>query len=462
MVFPLNSSTQRYCGIEDEVFFMKTHPLASLWDVVGKRKKRRIILDDILQKAPPSDCFYRGLSNSFWRRDGGLIYAESTASEFCTPLIEVQPDCIETLVDSILAQRSVMVQMKDEVQSLGKSCVVEGWSTHYNFGLDPLIRGENLNSVSRQFIIDRRPVQWSKYSSDLIRVLIKTLGPAYFVLLEDDTSRGFMYRFRDEDRFELCGDFMPDVDQLHAGLAFLFGTVRGVEEKIKELVLGKGTSTSTKKETYSRISEEEILDIMPFVFDSITYREIQSKTGFGVDRETDKLLAREGTTACFTERSGKVYSALDIVAAYAEYFWDHIAAYATPKQCSLLKKIIDGNHTLNVDIKGPPPFYYDLNTTYIEESTVKNWKMGIGEHPPHEGVAQAYAYFVQHPRVKQQGFTLETEQMTWSGLSFIIYDEKEKQSVYVPRERGYEFYHQIISGNLLGAINTYSTLPFSP
>lgn len=458
----LNPSVQRYCGVEDEIFFMRNHPLARLWDVVGKRKKRRILLDDILQKAPPVDCFYRGLSNSFWTGEGGLIYAESTASEFCTPLIEVQPGCVETLVESILAQRSVMVQMKDEVQSLGKRCLVEGWSTHYNLGLDPLIQSENLNQVSRPFTIDHRLVQWSKYSSDLIRVLIKTLGPAYFVLLEDDTSSGFMYRFRNEDRFELCGDFMPDVDQLHAGLAFLFGTVRGVEKKIKELVLGKVNSTSTLKETYSGISEREILDTMPFVFDSITYREIQSKTGFGVDRETDKLLAREGTTACFTERSGKVYSALDIVTAYAEYFWDHITAYATPQQCSLLKRIMTGEQTLNVDIKGPPLFYYDLNASYIEDSTLKNEQMGLKEHPSRDGVAQAYAYFVQHPRVRQQGFSLEAQQMTWSGLTFMIHDGKETQKVYVPRERGYQFYRQILDGDLLGAITACSALLFSP
>ena len=429
-----------YCGIEDEVFFLRN----SFSDKFKKRKARTIPLSDIIQKVNNNIKTPKGGVTSFWNEFGGLVYAESGATEVTTPLIEQRRGCVSDLLHSTLAQRSVLIQMKDEFEK-HTPVSIQGYSSHYNITVDSDLLGNDLNSINKHPQAGSVDDYWPKFTTDIIETMIKTVGPAYFALLEDDVSSGFMYRVRKRNRFELCGDFMPDCPQLGSGLAFLLGSLRGIERKIKEKIV-ENSQESDLLSVYDKVSPEEILSSFPLVLDEVSYRRITSKEGLGSDRSFIKKMKHNGTKARLSTTTGMIVTPLEILQEYFEMFKEDISFYAGGGEADFLQLIGQGEIKLHIDTPGHVDFYKDVSRDYIKEHFGKTDDEFLEEHVPQRGVAEVVSSFVRQESQIFGDIKVRAKRFTWDEYDFDITTEDRIKKVTVPVDSVYQFY-SLLSDN---------------
>jgi hypothetical protein len=442
-------SNKLYCGIEDEVFFLKDGPL----DRMFSRKKRTIPLGEIIQKEQSKIITPKGGVDSFWNQYGGLVYAESGATEVTTPLIEQGEGCVLDLVNSSLVQRAVLIQMKEDYE-INRSCKIRGYSSHYNITIDSDLENFDLNSIKKHPLEGTVDDFWPKFTTDIIETMIKTIGPAYFLLFEDDVSGGFMYRVRKQNRFELCGDFMPDYAQLSSGLAFLLGSLKGIENIIKNKILENSNEKDILK-TYKDLTPKKILAEFPIVLDDISFRRIKSKKGLGSGINFIKKMKRKGSRAKLKINGGSKITSREILKEYLNQFSKEISYYAGGGEVEFLNLIANNRTSPQIDVPGKIKFYDDICETYMLSQVAKTDEQVLADLTPKKGMGKIVSDFVKNKKITFKDVTLSAIEFNWKNLVFEMYEtnKNKRQKIVVGVDNANEFYQALKKGNVAKALS---------
>lgn len=316
-----------------------------------------------------------------WIEDGGSFYGDFNGEtpEFCSPLIEIKKGCAGELKDSIVEQRAMAV----EISQGGGADVL---TTHYSVGVNDGIGDE------------------------ITQVAINTVGPMYDLLLSNSGSSGFMWRPR-SGRFELCGDYLADTEQLEAGAAFLIGTTKGIERMLKE-----------KKGDVDKVYHE-----VPLMMEDVELRPASYRNGYEIDSGYENNVISKGSEAEIKTNKGKK-DVLEIFDTYLDFFGEDIKKVATKEEMELLKKYASGKKKTEIDQSLGGDSYSWIDAKYIQKKTGKKPKDVIEEYNPH-GAAVVFADAAKNREKSfEQGayrVKRETKYMDWGAISYTLKAEEE-------------------------------------
>ncbi|MBI4447417.1 hypothetical protein HY643_00400 [Candidatus Woesearchaeota archaeon] len=427
-----------FVGVEDEMFFKERKGSRKLADFDALVE--RMVKIGSLKKESSSN-------RAEWNLWGGIVYQDGYTVEHATPLIEIGKGCAKNLVDAVLMQRANAIRVS-------RGYFLEGWSSHYNITLQTILTGKE--SISET--IDNEAIFGRKGELELAKVLIQTLGPVYVALFLNKKSSGFMYRVRDE-RFELCGDYLPNTKQLEAATAFFIASIRGMESLIEKIAKNGGETlqeiVNEVGDTPSQLPDysEKIMREMPIKVKNVMLRSIRRGNGYGVSRNAndyEKEIVRRGTNAELKTNHGQK-KVLDIFKIYLDFFKKELNEIATEDELKLLHDYAEKKQTLTIDKGGWPKHYKGINASYIREETKKSCKAFMNQYKP-MGVAELFIECAKDEGITIKDETaellLEPQFIDWEQISFNLsfkdkltnecFDSK-KNTVYVKRDKMADF-----------------------
>jgi len=203
---------KRFIGLENEFELWKEFRGNPVVPVCAKELLRDI---EMVFKKP----YFKKTPTAYRLWTGGAMYCDGSEPEITTPPIEIKKGCIKDVVNSIIQNRNYLLECIENLTKFYKSgslinpykllkedqLTLMGYSTHYNF-----------SSTNPVKLIDS-----IKYSAAI----------PYFLLTEQNISRGVLLR-EAKNRMEVGGDYIVNAKQMRVAIAYMLGTIIGIERGI--------------------------------------------------------------------------------------------------------------------------------------------------------------------------------------------------------------------------------------
>ncbi len=364
-----------YIGAEDEFRF-----LSDRQDYGGELNKKFM---KKLENAKPTFGNGANKDSRIWTKYGSF-YIDKNVSESNTRLVKLGKGCAKELVGEMLRGRAYAAEYG------GPANLV---STHYNIGFE--------NTQHKLKIAD---------------LAMDALEPVYKVLLRNSSKRirdgKWKLRIQDQ-RIEFCTRGGFDRTQLEAGVAFLVGTVKGMERLLDEEASGDPEKAYSKLPvhlpSFQRWRESRDMDILDKGLDAVV--------------ETDK-------------GSMKVAG---IFGQYLKLFEKDIEKFATADEMATLRGYVSGG---NGNRNGPEDPLKDccIDNSYISKIAGKSPNELINEDSELEGAPRLFrdaVLFADGKEIAGGNGKRKTESIGWNAISFGIHDSStgDNCKITVPREQ---------------------------
>lgn len=365
-----------YIGAEDEFRFISDRP-----DYGGELNKKFM---EKLENAKPT--FGNGASkySRMWKAYNSF-YIDKNVSESNTRLVKLGKGCAKELVGEMLRGRAYVAEYGE-----GPANLV---STHYNIGFE--------NTQHKLKIAD---------------LAMDALEPVYKVLLRNSNKRirDGKWKFRIQDqRIEFCTRGGFDRTQLEAGVAFLIGTLKGMERLLDEEASGDPEKAYSKLPvhlpSFQRWRESRDMDILEKGLDAVV--------------ETDK-------------GSMKV---VEVLGQYLKLFEKDIEKFATADEMATLRGYVTGRNRLEEPLKD-----CCIDRGYISNIAGKSPNELINEDSELEGAPKLFrdaVLFADGKEIAGGNGKRKTESIGWNAISFGIHDRStgDNYKITVPREQMEEY-----------------------
>lgn len=304
--------------------------------------------------------FYDGLNKDsrVWLEDA-CFYVDVFSAEGNTLPIQLGAGCAKELADAIMKNRARVAEYGGPAQIR---------TTHYNIGFE-------------------NPA----HQDEIARLSMVAMGPVYKTLLRNSGRRikqgTWKYRAK-PGRTEFCAHSVMDTGQLEAGIAFLVGTVKGLERLLDEEAGGD------VKKAYS---------MLPFTV----------KEPMGVDVETDIL--ENGLDAIVVTNGGEKKGVGELFKAYMKLFERDIEKIATHDELATLRKFASGEKKPEGRAKE-----CRVDREYIMAATEKNPKEVIAENRESRGPPGLAGDAVNFAIGKEigNGLKRKTRLISWDAVLF--------------------------------------------
>ena len=187
--------------------------------VIGIEAEFTLFVDDV--KRRPEEVFGtpRNLisapmiprtGRSFQLPSGGAIYFDTGVIEVATPIVELQPGCAYRATRLLWEQiRYVRCALDEWSARTGRTCRLQGFSTHYNFSF-PAARRSSARTASK------------------LGYLLAHILPAPVMLLAANRESSAVGVRPRGSRLEVTTDFTPDAPLMLATCGFISGVMEGV------------------------------------------------------------------------------------------------------------------------------------------------------------------------------------------------------------------------------------------
>lgn len=251
-----------------------------------------------------------------WLNSGGKFYIDGHVPEITSAPFYLKPGAVTELTNNLFQNANVLVDAIEEEYTL------LGYSAHYNFTIP------NINS-NKKFTFD----------------LAKTLNPVIQFFVETSQSLGVMFRYREHNRIEVCGDYFPDPKDVEVALAF---------QTLAFNYLSKNQSNDLIE-----INEGQVC-------------KIQTKTGYICKIPQ---VIKEGRRAILKTNHGNM-SLQDLLGYYMDLFRPLADEVLSKEEIILLEDVVNGFRGMPIEKAGLPRGYEDVqhqevdskNTCYLAQS----------------------------------------------------------------------------------------------
>ncbi len=149
--------------------------------------------------------FYQKSPSCVRLATGGSFYVDGNEPEVTTAPFQLEPGAAIGLASNLALNINCVLEGLRKVNEQEKrgmilpgSLYLQGYSAHYSFTFPHL----------------------SQRTPEVASLLAQTVNPALQLLLENRKSGGLMFRNRENGRLEICGDYIPAVDDAIAAVAF--------------------------------------------------------------------------------------------------------------------------------------------------------------------------------------------------------------------------------------------------
>lgn len=293
-----------------------------------------------------------------WLETGDCFYIDVWAFEGDTRVVELKKGCAKELAGEMMRNRARAADYG------GRATLV---STHYNIGFENARNQEEVAELS-----------------------MAALGPVYKALLRNDRKRiergSWNYRTH-RGRTEFRSHGLMEPEQLEAGIAFLVGTVKGIERLLDTEYGG---------------DIDKAYSSLPVIVRENTKENDMTVLEHGLDARVE------------TSKGGMTVG--EIFRTYADFFKTDLEKFATDDEMSLLGKFASGEKALEGREKG-----CTVDHSYVMGSTGKSPKEVIGEKSGLRGPPGLISDAVKFSPGKDIGDDLykrKTRLINWNGVLF--------------------------------------------
>ena len=330
---------------------------------------------------------------------GGAVYNDGGEPEICTPPCLEKKGFVEDIVNATIAQRLLLFKALKRSRKYKEGTNLVGYSSHENISFNDKNIPENMEKIST-------PLSGNHdiFSNVLYSSIYRTIGPMMLLFFKNyESSYGINCDHKDYPgyRIQLRCEYNPDIDQLRAGIAFLYGSVRGIEKKIIEnfdpdnpkkieslfykifpFSFKAVTSKNYEKyfKQYGKISVRRLKLDRPFIYISGFSDRIDFNSYFFKDETTSiKDNGSETKLTIFEKGREKEINLTDALKEYIDFFKDEIRYVSDDKTWDVLQEFAEGKRKFQMDEKKLPEFYR-LNKGDID----KYIKRLIGNKNPYQ------------------------------------------------------------------------------
>lgn len=292
-----------------------------------------------------------------WLETADCFYIDVWAFEGDTRVVELKKGCAKELAGEMMRNRARAAEYGGKVGLV---------STHYNIGF--------ANAGNRE---------------DVAQLSMAALGPVYKALLRNSKKRigrgSWKYRTH-PGRTEFKSHGLMEPEQLEAGIAFLVGTVKGIERLLEDDCGG---------------DIEKAYSSLPVIVKESS-------------KESDMEVLERGLDALVQTSRGDM-TVGEIFRVYADFFRPDIERLATDDEMSLIAKFASGEKALET---GETKCTVDPD--YLRTATGKTPKEIIDERPQLHGPPKLISDAVKFSLGKEVGGDLKrrTRRINWNGALF--------------------------------------------
>ena len=133
---------------------------------------------------------------------GGSFYIDGNEPEVTTAPFYIEPGAVTGLAHNL---------------HLNLNCVLEGLEKA-DHGVSGTLAPRYLQGYSAHYSFTFPKV--AEKASEVAYLLAQTVNPAVHLFVENRKSSGVMFRYREQGRMEICGDYVPDLDNVIAAVSF--------------------------------------------------------------------------------------------------------------------------------------------------------------------------------------------------------------------------------------------------
>jgi len=325
---------------------------------------------------------------------GGSVYIDEESPEICTPPCLEKKGFVEDIVNATIAQRLLLFEgfkRLNKAYSGDVSFELSGYSSHENISFNK----RKIHSNIEQVIPDNfKEGPSENYANIIYSSIYRTIGPMLLLFFKNyESSYGIACNNKTDggNRLHFRGEYNPDIDQLRAGIAFLYGSVRGIEKKIIEnfdpdnpkkieslfykifpfSFESLNPSYYYELEDYNTISVGNLEMERPFIYFYNTSDEERTRIDFTSycyknEPRNIRYNGSETKLTIFEKGREKEINLTDALKEYVDFFKDEIKYVSDDKTWDVLQEFAEGKRKFQMDEKKLPD-YYVLNLGNIGE-----------------------------------------------------------------------------------------------
>ncbi len=147
---------------------------------------------------------------------GGSFYIDGNEPEVTTAPFYIEPGAVTGLAHNLHLNLNCVLEGLEKANHDVKGSIapqyLQGYSAHYNFTFP--------NITHR--------------TSEVAYLLAQTVNPAIHLFVENRKSSGVMFRYREQGRMEICGDYVPDLDNVIAAVSFQAAILHTIDRWLEQ------------------------------------------------------------------------------------------------------------------------------------------------------------------------------------------------------------------------------------
>ncbi|MBT4805606.1 hypothetical protein HON71_05535 [Candidatus Woesearchaeota archaeon] len=262
---------------------------------------------------------------------GGAFYIDGDAPEVTSAPFFVQPGSAEATAHNLFANINLVTEAINSYNTnvyQHEQVHLQGHSGHFNFTFP----------------------HTEQKTAEIAHLLTKTVNPALRLFIQNRDSKGGMYRYRPQGRVEVCGEYIPGVENVTSALAFQLIMFQKIDEMLK---LGASM----------RDIEEQFRYTLPGQINPA-----KSRSGYALPTPEINKHGRDAKLN-LVDRNGRniTMRAQGLLEHYFQLFEPYVDQVLSEDERILLMEHVSGERLLHIDSKGSPIGYKHVHTTEVDQ-----------------------------------------------------------------------------------------------
>ncbi len=142
--------------------------------------------------------YFKRSDNCVRLATGGSFYIDGSEPEVTTAPFYVEPGAVTGLASNLYLNLNPVLAALQKINGENGKLYLQGYSAHFSFTFPAI----------------------SSRTAQVAHLLATTANPAIQLFIENRKSSGVMFRHRANGRLEICGDYVPGLENLVSAVAF--------------------------------------------------------------------------------------------------------------------------------------------------------------------------------------------------------------------------------------------------